>query len=391
MFGAGKRKIKLPARYAASPAEDDPEWLSTPTDNLAEQLDNEILDVSRRIEQMKVDMGLENRTESTSTPLPTHGDVIGQRSTIPEALAQDPQDGRHQRLSTRAPKPIAPPDGHYPTLREVRAFHKAHNDPSIFTQYFPRQTGGTHVADTIRSSDGRPMQFNLQHVSDEDAHPPTQGKKLSSGLSRKAHDRVVREVNWPHEFVFSANTTITHDSLTLDQLVAGEMAIILSPHTNPMESQNRGHILKGLMLDVPTYSFPGIKNFYKILFIHVEHGLVTIDSTTTLSEVHKLKEEHLRRSPRNHNSIDGQAGHGHATPVERAGGSGSTYCYRFQANNCAFSADHIAASGTLHVHACKFCARHRPGVDAGHPAKFCPYNRDRGRQGNHAAARDTLA
>ncbi|KAI8484338.1 hypothetical protein Bbelb_379360 [Branchiostoma belcheri] len=198
MFGAGKRKIKLPARYAASPAEDDPEWLSTPTDNLAEQLDNEILDVSRRIEQMKVDMGLENRTESTSTPLPTHGDVI-------------------------------------------------------------------------------------------------------------------------------------------------------------------------------------------------EHGLVTIDSTTTLSEVHKLKEEHLRRPPRNHNSIDGQAGHGHATPVERAGGSGSTYCYRFQANDCAFSADHIAASGTLHVHACKFCARHRPGVDAGHPAKFCPYNRDRGRQGNHAAARDTLA
>ncbi|XP_078701685.1 uncharacterized protein LOC144927820 [Branchiostoma floridae x Branchiostoma belcheri] len=296
MFGAGKRKIKLPARYAASPAEDDPEWLSTPTDNLAEQLDNEILDVSRRIEQMKVDMGLENRTESTSTPLPTHGDVIGQRSTIPEALAQDPQDGRHQRLSTRAPKPIAPPDGHYPTLREVRAFHKAHNDPSTFTQHFPRQTGGTHVADTIRSSDGRPMQFNLQHVSDEDAHPPAQ-----------------------------------------------------------------------------------------------EHGLVTIDSTTTLSEVHKLKEEHLRRPPRNHNSSDGQAGHGHATPVERAGGSGSTYCYRFQANNCAFSADHIAASGTLHVHACKFCARHRPGVDAGHPAKFCPYNRDRGRQGNHAAARDTLA
>ncbi|XP_019618491.1 PREDICTED: uncharacterized protein LOC109465576 [Branchiostoma belcheri] len=227
MFGAGKRKIKLPARYAASPAEDDPEWLSTPTDNLAEQLDNEILDVSRRIEQMKVDMGLENRTESTSTPLPTHGDVIGHRSTIPEALAQDPQDGRHQRLSTRAPKPIAPPDGHYPTLREVRAFHKAHNDPSTFTQHFPRQTGGTHVADTIRSSDGRPMQFNLQYVSDEDAHPPAQ--------------------------------------------------------------------------------------------------------------------------------------------------------------------DHIAASGTLHVHACKFCARHRPGVDAGHPAKFCPYNRDRGRQGNHAAARDTLA
>ncbi|KAI8482866.1 hypothetical protein Bbelb_394010 [Branchiostoma belcheri] len=68
MYGAGKRKTRAPARYALSPV-DEPEWPSTPADKLAEQLSTEILDVSRRIERMKVDMGLGRRTsESTSTP-----------------------------------------------------------------------------------------------------------------------------------------------------------------------------------------------------------------------------------------------------------------------------------------------------------------------------------
>ncbi|KAI8478185.1 hypothetical protein Bbelb_440790, partial [Branchiostoma belcheri] len=66
---AGKRKIRVPAQYGMSPA-DDPEWPSTPADKLEKQLSNEILDVSKRIEQMKVDLGIEHGTsESTSTPM----------------------------------------------------------------------------------------------------------------------------------------------------------------------------------------------------------------------------------------------------------------------------------------------------------------------------------
>eukprot|EP00058_Branchiostoma_floridae_P027930 XP_002613421.1 hypothetical protein BRAFLDRAFT_93791 [Branchiostoma floridae] len=83
-----------------------------------------------------------------------------------------------------------------------------------------------------------------------------------------------------------------------------------------------------------------------ILLIHVEHGLVTIDTDTTLAEVHKLKEDHLRRP-----SLEFDHGHAHngfqqAAPTDR--GPHSTYCYRYQANNCSFATDHISASGTLH-------------------------------------------
>ncbi|KAI8519231.1 hypothetical protein Bbelb_024880 [Branchiostoma belcheri] len=136
--------------------------LYTPADKLAEQLNNEIAYVSKRMEQMKLELGLEHGTsESTSTPLPTlppDGDVIGQRSTIPEALAPDPQDGRRERLLTiRAPFQKST-DCSYPTKQD-----------------FPRQTVGTQVADAIRSSDGRSSQFHFSHVSADDAHLPARG------------------------------------------------------------------------------------------------------------------------------------------------------------------------------------------------------------------------
>ena len=258
------------------------DWHSTPANRLSEQLNNQFLDVSRRLERMKTDLGMqggETADVAPCAPLPLFpgvDDVAGQRSPAPEALA--PQDGCSQRrstVSTEFKRPVISSGKSYPTLREERALEQFLANSSTSGQHPPPFAGREQA---VRAP-------NLQ----------PQGKKLSSGLSRRPHDRVVREVSWPHEFVFSATTAVNHETLTLDELVAGELAIILDPHTSHMESMNRGHILRGLMLDLPTYSFAGIKNFYKILWIHVEHGIVTIDSDTTISEVHKLKEDHLRR------------------------------------------------------------------------------------------------
>jgi len=351
--------------------------------------------VTRQLEKMKADLGVDlERAGRVRTPLPTTTPEDadgGQRSPIPEIPARV-KDGRPEvharalRAELREPNP--PVRQNFPTLREVRAFQQLQSDPTEFSRHIPRYTEAEQWGAASIEGHPPPPKYNTQQVQ-EGLPPSQQGKKLTSGLARKAHDRVVREVSWPHEYVFSATTTVTYDSLTYDQFVAGEMSIILSAHTHPTESRNRGHILRGLMLDVPTYTFRGVKNFFKILLIHVEHGLVNIDTNTTLAEVYKLKEDHLRRP-----SSEMEQGHAHGGPqqaasTERAGGPRSTYCYRYQANTCSFATDHISASGTLHVHACKYCSRNRPEVDASHPAKFCPFNRDRGRQSGHSANRDS--
>lgn len=394
MQGVGKRTIRLPARFALSPTE-NADWHSTPTE-LSEKLHNELLDVSRQIEKLKTSLALQDVdpevAEARNTPLPSprDDDVGSPRMRCPEALAPNAQDGRHHRQQRPLPgdrRSISSAQHDFPTLREVRAFQQLHKKPAEIPQSTRGFRAGDRASNAVPIADKHSHMGNTQHHESE-IQP--QGKKLTSGLTRKSHDRVVREVAWPHEFVFSATAAVTHENLTIDQLVAGEMAIILSQQTNHMESTNRGHILRGLMLDLPTYTFAGIKNFYKVLFIHVEHGMLLIDSSSTLSEVNKLKEDHLRRptcDSRTSNVMQDDA-----TSAGQSGHRRSTYyCSRFQANTCQFTADHVAASGILHIHACKYCARLRPDVNADHPAKNCPHKRDRGRGDNHFAARDNLA
>eukprot|EP00058_Branchiostoma_floridae_P008741 XP_002594229.1 hypothetical protein BRAFLDRAFT_65077 [Branchiostoma floridae] len=66
---------------------------------------------------------------------------------------------------------------------------------------------------------------------------------------------------------------------------------------------------------------------------HTEHGLFNIDTNTTLAEVQKLKEDHLRRPSPEMEHGHARSGLQQAAPTERAGGPRSTYCYKYQAKS----------------------------------------------------------
>eukprot|EP00058_Branchiostoma_floridae_P013930 XP_002599418.1 hypothetical protein BRAFLDRAFT_106561 [Branchiostoma floridae] len=148
MFGAGRRKIRPPARSVSSPAEDELEWQSTPAE-LSKRLENELLDVTRQLEKMKADIDADlERARGVRTPLPNNAfedDDGGQRSPIPEIPAQS-QDGRTEehtrapRAEVRAPDPSARHS--FPTLREVWAFHQLQSDHAEFLRHVPRHTEG---------------------------------------------------------------------------------------------------------------------------------------------------------------------------------------------------------------------------------------------------------
>ena len=106
-------------------------------------------------------------------------------------------------------------DNSYPTLQELRAMNLL--DAPKNAAGLPAQA--PWPADN-RAAPLPKVQFNNEET-------PSQGKttKLVSGLTRKVHDKVKREVLWPHEFVFSSTGTVTPDNITLDQLVAGDLAI----------------------------------------------------------------------------------------------------------------------------------------------------------------------
>ncbi|CAH1264279.1 MERTK [Branchiostoma lanceolatum] len=176
MYGAGKRKTRPPARFVLSPTEEPDEhgWHSTPAARLTEQLHNELLDVSKQIEQMKTDLGIqEAELETAKTPLPIsprprEDDVTDHRSIFPGGLAapSSQQDGRSQKsVPVGVQRRFAPPHNSVPTLREVRAFHALHSNPPPLA---PRLSTGQQASDGALGYERRPPPENLQSSPDGD-------------------------------------------------------------------------------------------------------------------------------------------------------------------------------------------------------------------------------
>eukprot|EP00058_Branchiostoma_floridae_P019953 XP_002605443.1 hypothetical protein BRAFLDRAFT_74257 [Branchiostoma floridae] len=166
MFGAGRRKIRPPARFVSSPAEDNElEWHSTPAE-LSKRLEKELLDVTRQLEKMKADIGADlERAGRVCTPLPTNAfedDGGGQRSPIPEIPARIQDGTRAPRAEVRATDP--PARHSFPTLREVRAFHQLQSDPAEFLRHVPRHTKGEQRGAAGTEGHPPPPKYNTQHA-----------------------------------------------------------------------------------------------------------------------------------------------------------------------------------------------------------------------------------
>ncbi|XP_019623496.1 PREDICTED: uncharacterized protein LOC109469425 [Branchiostoma belcheri] len=373
MFGAGKRKTRPPARYR------DDEWevpyqpqdVSTPRDRLRLAVQKEWRDVTREVERLQADiadMNLEgedaDNASATPLPLPRRGVVERDSRTISREL------DRHLGLAQKRQQ-TATRDPNRPSLNEIRALNRlAGIDPVLdyMGEDFAQQT-----APTLRHSAQLPTQEQFEQAPVTEDDPGKGKRKLLSGLSRKVHDKVVKEVYWPHEFVFNSLTPVTADNITWDQLISGELAIIFSPKISVIERHNRSLILRNLMLDVQVYTFPGIRSFYRTMLLHAERALFDLESTQVLTHLARLKEEYLRRpavstaTTANKSTTSSTKGQSQASSLQ------FNPCFKFNAGTCSEENDHQGANGiTLH-HKCKYCTKYRPDVSLTHPATSCKY------------------
>ncbi|KAI8522044.1 hypothetical protein Bbelb_017980 [Branchiostoma belcheri] len=353
MFGAGKRKTRPPARYR------DDEWevpyqpqdVSTPRDRLRLAVQKEWRDVTREVERLQADiadMNLEgedaDNASATPLPLPRRGVVERDSRTISREL------DRHLGLAQKRQQ-TATRDPNRPSLNEIRALNRlAGIDPVLdyMGEDFAQQT-----APTLRHSAQLPTQEQFEQAPVTEDDPGKGKRKLLSGLSRKVHDKVVKEVYWPHEFVFNSLTPVTADNITWDQLISGELAIIFSPKISVIERHNRSLILRNLLLDVQVYTFPGIRSFYRTMLLHAERALFDLESTQVLTHLARLKEEYLRRpavstaTTANKSTTSSTKGQSQASSLQ------FNPCFKFNAGTCSEENDHQGANGiTLHH---KYC------------------------------------
>ncbi|CAH1257542.1 Hypp1851 [Branchiostoma lanceolatum] len=315
------------------------------------------------------------RPKYSPPPLPTDDIPTSYPRTLSRELGKDGRGARGTAFPTAARRQedrgASQFDSGYPSLHDIRAMNYLKDPKTSADRTFRTKKGQPNPRSPHDRKSDVAVQSRFEpsrdYSPDSDDDRPFRGKrKLRSGLSRKSHDKVKREVRWPHEFVFSTTKALGHDDLTWDQFVAGEIAIILHRETDPNESYNRAQILKGAMLDIPTYTFEGVRAFYRTMLQHVEHALLDLDSTHTLADAKALKNDYLRRPDQV--ATD--------TPSDKSKTKVSatdTPCSGYQRGTCTFNADHPGPYGSTFKHVCKYCYRFRPDVPLRHTPSECKY------------------
>ncbi|KAI8515333.1 cytoplasmic pattern recognition receptor signaling pathway in response to virus [Branchiostoma belcheri] len=405
MYAAGRRTVRPPVRFQDYATERIAQHLapiqSTPTD-VTERQDNvlptaerrpttdrktqlswmqqELINVTHDLEQFQLELDhLENQQQGATgiSPIrdhpPTDSGSVRARSSASGVTGQQTQFTERENGASR------------PSLQDIRAMNRlAGHDPlQQFDLRGPLPRSGrpdvkkpvvttlTDFSDfpvvsaplpqgSALSSQERPVRAQPQ----QDLRGKT---KIVSGSQRKVHDLVVKQIAWPHEFVFHSSQPVTPDNLTWDQLMAGELAIIYDDATPPRESSNRAIILQNLLLDVSTYTFPGIRAFYKTWLLHAERGMFDLEAVDIMPALGRLKQQYLRQP-----QVEVQSFSSHSFKPSKFTG-GSNTCELFQNSACSHPSDHKNASGTMLMHQCKYCTVHRPEVPLRHPAAKCIY------------------
>ena len=103
------------------------------------------------------------------------------------------------------------------------------------------------------------------------ANSNRRGKK--SGQSRTAEDTIVRDVDWPHFYVFRGQDrkAVKFLELTLPEFVMGFLCM-LANQRNGMDRDLMLPILKDMMVDTIVYGWPQIRGYYKMLACGVEQA-----------------------------------------------------------------------------------------------------------------------
>ena len=124
--------------------------------------------------------------------------------------------------------------------------------------------------------------FGLEYEtdSDDDREGEPKKKKLKgkkkSGRKRTAEDKVLKEVDWPHLYIYKgpSRKPAEYEKLTMAEFVHGSISIMQTCKDNKVKDLLLQH-LKENMEDATEYSFESVRNYHAIVLSEMEQGRLT--------------------------------------------------------------------------------------------------------------------
>ena len=188
----------------------------------------------------------------------------------------------------------------------------------------------------------RLVELGLEDPSGEtesDGNRRKKGKK--SGLSRTVEDTVVREIDWPHLYVYrgSDRRPTQFNELTIAEFVYGYIAMVENPR-NDFNRLVMMQLLRDMMMDASLYSWPQVRNFYRIVGSGIE--MARYDWTDS-HEIQNIRLQYVQRPVTTTRPP-------HTNRVSST--SNMRVCFLYQQGNCGEQDSHDDL-----LHACAFCLR----------------------------------
>ena len=178
------------------------------------------------------------------------------------------------------------------------------------------------------------------------------GKK--SGRVRTADDRVLKEIAWPHFYVYKAGSaeSVKYNELSVADFVFGYCSQLLE-EGNTKEWRKKIEHLKTLMQDTSDYSWDSARNFHGVLLSMFERKRLTWQDTMEIAD---LRVRFAQRKE------GGQAikarGKTVASPTPASRKQvGRRCCRSYNMKSCPEEDDHVNSNGDMLVHCCSFCWR----------------------------------
>ena len=182
--------------------------------------------------------------------------------------------------------------------------------------------------------------------------PSRKSQPRRSGRVRTADERIVKEVDWPHYFVWSHKNgdrfPATYNDLSVEQFVQGFIACV-KQEDDPGVRNHMLTYLGTLMRDAVEVPWHSCRAFNAIVLHEMESGVLHWGDKAGIAELR-------------HNYID-------RTPKQPAKSVHTTPCPAYNYGNCKEESDHSGSQALLR-HICSYCARSQ-GAAFHHPAVDC--------------------
>ena len=185
------------------------------------------------------------------------------------------------------------------------------------------------------------------------------GKK--SGRSRTANDKVVKEVDWPHLYVYKGQNRkpAAYEDLTLAEFSYGVLCQITSKKTGKKTKEHLLLHLKDLLEDTMEYGFDGPKSFHAALLTEFEQDRMSWGDEHTIQRMRMQYSQKTTRYNPNKRA------------VEENDLKDRRICSAYSNGYCKEDRAHKSAGGMLLHHICAKCYNSK-GLFRRHSQSQCP-------------------